>query len=101
MASRWLAMICACHTKAMDMKLIDTTQKTRTITTLDSWTGRLRTRRSQVMVGALLVLGSPAIALLCESESAAPGDVACACLSQGNREARTAARVGPLIHWNL
>src|SRR3989442_13107084 len=75
MVSRWLAMICACHTKAMDMKLIDTTQKTRTITTLDSWTGRLRTRRSQVMVGALLVLGSPAIALLCEFESAAPGDV--------------------------
>src|SRR5712692_9214950 len=58
MASRWLAMICACQTKAMDMKLMEITQKIRTRPMLDSRAGRRKTRRSQAMVRALLVLGS-------------------------------------------
>src|SRR5882762_3850962 len=58
MASRWLAMICAFQTRAMDMKLMEITQNMRTRPTLDSWAGMLKTRRSQAIVRVLLVLGS-------------------------------------------
>src|SRR5260370_20847601 len=47
MASRWLAMICACQTKATDIMLSETTQSMRTRVTLDSWTGRVKARRIQ------------------------------------------------------
>src|SRR5882672_10060960 len=37
MASRWLAMICACQTRAMDMKLMEITHNMRTSPTFDSF----------------------------------------------------------------
>src|SRR5260370_34594681 len=58
MASRWLAMICACQTRATDIMLSETTQSMRTRVTLDSWTGRAKARRSQDMVRYLLALSS-------------------------------------------
>src|SRR6266478_4803953 len=51
-------MICACQTRATDMKLMVMTQKTRTSPMLDSLTGRCKTRRSLNMVIVLLVLSS-------------------------------------------
>src|SRR5882672_1008309 len=58
MASRWLAMICACQTSAMDMQLMEMTQRIRTRPMLDSLAGRWNTLLSQAMVRGLLVLGS-------------------------------------------
>src|SRR3989442_13816185 len=51
-------MICACQTRATDMKLMVMTQKTRTSPMLDSLTGRCKTRRSHDMVRVLLVPSS-------------------------------------------
>src|SRR5258708_39095591 len=89
MASRWLAMICACQTKAMDIMLRETTQSIRTRTTLDSWTGSEKARRSQDMVRYLLVLGSifPTLCPRIRVDSA--GGVALAGYSDGNRGAKS------------
>src|SRR5712691_3781528 len=51
-------MICACQTRATDMRLMVMTQKRRTSPMLDSLTGRCKTRPSHDMVRVLLVLSS-------------------------------------------
>src|SRR5712692_2187247 len=95
MASRWLAMICACQTRAMDIKLMETTQNIRARPTADSLAGRRKTRRSQAMVRDLLVLGSICSPSLARIRVGSAGGIACASLSQGNREAKALGIVRP------
>src|SRR5260370_19870013 len=87
MASRWLAMICACQTRATDIMLRETTQSMRTSVTLDSWTGRVKARRSQDMVRYLLVLGS--VPLLPANRVDNARGVALAAYSKGNQGAKS------------